>query len=309
MPAKPWTSDIVVTDELVTHLIETQFGELDIDDIKCIGEGWDNKVFLVNNTLIFRFPHRKVAAQVIQRENTILKNIHGYLELDIPNPICLGSPTAQFPFTFHGYSMVKGKSACSESLRHEDRVASITPLATFLKRLHSISEEQANAMGAKPQLFDRTESLRIIRLLSETVEKINAKGIVVINKEVFEGEIAAAMRVQLPSNKVLVHGDLYSRHLMFYAGKLTGVIDWGDTGINSPAVDLAVVFSFYPKSVHECFLNIYGHVDDNTWQYARFLGLHSAFMVLIYAYDTGDHKLMFEAKGAIDRINPALIST
>ena len=77
---------------------------------------------------------------------------------------------------------------------------------------------------------------------------------------VFNDEMKIAAAVHLPKTKVLVHGDLYCRHLMFDDNKLIGIIDWGDVGINSPAVDLGVIFSFYPTDCHQAFFDIYGEV-------------------------------------------------
>jgi len=188
----------------------------------------------------------------------------------------------------------------------DERIRSITKLAKFLKFLHSISENEAVKIGAKPQVFDRTKTDGIVKALNERVDKISARDITYINKSVFHHEMSIAKSINLPPNKVLVHGDLYCRHLMFHEGELTGVIDWGDVGINSPAIDLAVIFSFYPPITHQTFLDVYGKVDEKTWNYARFLGLHSAITFMLYGHDVGDALLVAEAINAIKRINPLL---
>ena len=76
---------------------------------------------------------------------------------------------------------------------------------------------------------------RAINSLSERVEKINTRNIASINLSVFNEEMKTASGISLPKTKVLVHGDLYCRHLMFDQEKLVGIIDWGDVGINNPA--------------------------------------------------------------------------
>ena len=76
MGTELWHPDIIVTDDLVKYCIEEQFIELaPIVSVKCIGEGWDNKVFLVDEKFIFRFVHSKIASQLIARENAVLKNL------------------------------------------------------------------------------------------------------------------------------------------------------------------------------------------------------------------------------------------
>lgn len=306
MGTELWHPDINITDDIAQNIIEEQFNELAPVKVKCIGKGWDNKVFLVNDQFIFRFPHREIAGQLIGRENAVLKNINSIVNLEIPNPTYIGKPRNDYPYSFHGYSIIKGKSGCHANLTLEERISSITLLAKFLKTLHDISEQQAIKIGAKPQVFDRTKTDKVVEALNDRVNKIITRDIALINRSVFQDEMSIAKGINLPPNKVLVHGDLYARHLMFHEGQLTGVIDWGDVGINSPAVDLSVIFSFYPPNVHHTFLSIYGSVDSQTWNYARFLGLYSAITIMLYGHDIGDELLVAEAMNAIKRINPRL---
>lgn len=105
----------------------------------------------------------------------------------------------------------------------------------------------------------------------------------------------------------LVHGDLYCRHLLFNQGKLSGIIDWGDTGINHKAVDLSVMWSFYPPSCHSLFFELYGEVNPITWQYARFLGLYIMLTILLYGHAIDDKLLVAEATRAIRCINEDLL--
>ena len=302
-----WHPDINITDDFAKAIIEKQLDALVPVKIKCIGEGWDNKVFLVNGQLVFRFPHREIAATLIERENTALAHLQDRLTLKIPNPIYVGKPDDNYPYHFHGYQMINGKSGCHANLSASARNTSITKLAEFLKRLHSITEAQARAIGAKDQVFDRTDADRAINSLTERVEKINARNIASINLSVFNEEMKTVSAICLPKTKVLVHGDLYCRHLMFDQEKLVGIIDWGDVGINNPAVDLGVVFSFYPANCHQDFFDIYGDVDSQTCAYARFLGLYSAITVMLYGHDIEDPKLVQEAKASILRINWKLL--
>ena len=143
--------------------------------------------------------------------------------------------------------------------------------------------------------------------VAERVEKINARNIASINLSVFNEEMKTASAISLPKSKVLVHGDLYCRHLMFYRQELVGIIDWGDVGINNPAVDLGVVFSFYPADCHQDFFDIYGDIDSQTCAYARFLGLYSAITIMLYGHDIEDPQLVQEAKESILRINSKLL--
>ena len=97
------------------------------------------------------------------------------------------------------------------------------------------------------------------------------------------------------SQLVLVHGDLYSKHLFFENKKLSGVIDWGDVGLNHPVVDLAALYSIFPKDSHSSFYGIYGSVSDEVKLYAKFLAVHSALACLEFAKSHDDAQLETEA--------------
>lgn len=305
MSQEQWHAEIVITDTLVKECLQMQFPDLLPIHLKCIGEGWDNKVYLINENIIFRFPRRKIAVELIERENTVLQILQHQFNLEIPNPMFHGKPLPLYPYPFHGYKMIKGIAGCYESLTEEQRIASLPPLADFLKKLHHLDAPQA--IKLKPYVFNRTNTPQSVEALQDRLHKIMTRNIVPINKAVFDLEMIAALQIQLPNDKCLIHGDLYSRHLMFQQGHLTGIIDWGDIGINNKSVDLAVIWSFYPQSCHPLFFEHYGAVDAATWLYARFLGIYSSLTVILYADDIGDKPLLYEAINSVKRINPDLV--
>lgn len=308
--SEKWHADITITDALVTNCLTHQFPTLPIQTLRCIGEGWDNKVYLINEEFIFRFPRRNIAIQLIERENAVLTKLQSIQEVAIPNPIYLGNASEYYPYPFHGYRMISGQSGCHAYLTPQQRIASIVPLTAFLKQLHQINATQALALGAKPQVFDRTDVHTATTTLTEVVQKIIARKIAFIDMSIFQNEIDTALQIPLArEEQCLIHGDLYCRHLMFNEGQLRGIIDWGDVGINNKAVDLAVLWSFYPSSCHAYFLTHYGEVDPATWAYARFLGIYGALTILLYAFDTHDTLLAQEAMQSINRINPHLFSS
>lgn len=201
MGNEQWHPDIIITDDFVRHLIEKQFSELAPVKLQCIGEGWDNKVFLVNEDVIFRFPHRAISSSLIERENNVLKHLQSRVNLAIPHPIYIGKPDEAYPYDFHGYPMIGGQSVCDAALTAQARERSITKLAEFLRKLHNINEGEARKMGAENQVFDRTLVDRLISALMERVDKINNRNIAVINREIFEEEIQIAKEITLPEKK------------------------------------------------------------------------------------------------------------
>ena len=304
-----WHADIAITEELVGNCLQEQFPDLmPIKKIQYDSEGWDNKVYLINDKIIFRFPRRKIAVELIEQENKVLTKLPKFHSVHIPLPNYIGQPSARYPYPFHGYELIKGKPAYQAQLSEAERIASLNVMANFLKQLHSIKEQQAIAFGAQKQPFDRTIVTKAVNTLSERVNKIIERKICDINFDLFQQEINTALQLQLPFDDMcLVHGDIDSRHMIFNAGQLVGIIDWGDMGINNKAADLEIIWDFYPSSCHKEFFKIYGEVDSITWQYARFLGLYSAFTHILYGADIGDDLLAAEAVGAVKRINKNLL--
>ncbi len=302
-----WHPEINVTDDFAETIIGKQFSELVPVKIKCIGDGLDNKVLLVNNQFVFKFPHRAAAALIIERERTVLDNLQEFVTLLIPKPIYVGKPCDDYPHHFYGYQIIKGKSVCDVEIDVTSRNASVTKLAEFLKELHSVSGARAHTMGAGKQIFDRADIDKVIISLRKGIGKINAQNIASIDPAVLNEEIKKASSATLSKKKVLVHGDLYCRHLMFDNKNLVGIIDWGQVGVNHPAVDLGIVFSFYDANYHQTFFNIYGTIDSQTYAYARFLGLYSMMMIMFYAHAVNDLQLFQAARESIRRINSKLL--
>lgn len=308
MVVEEWHADIEITEKLVQQSIQEQFPSLSpIEKIERIGEGWDNTAFLINKKIIFRFPRRESAVELIENENKLLKNLPSIVSLEIPHLKYMGQATLSYPYPFHGYEMIKGISACHTHLNMKDRIASLTPLAFFLKQLHSIDATRALAIGAEYQTYDRTDSSKATRNLIERVNKIITRKFCHINEEIFQQEIKIAQGIKLSPQKCLTHGDLDARHLIFDQDQLIGIIDWGDAGIHHKSLDLRVIWNFYPSNCHEKFFEIYGEVDPNTWQYARFLGLYSSLTLILYGHDIGDDLLVKEAVESVERINPSLL--
>jgi len=308
MTKQEWQPDIDVTTKQASVCISQQFKSLNpIKNIKVIGEGWDNKVFLVNNEVIFRFPHREISIQLIERENTILDALQHKISLNIPNPVFHGKPTKLFPYPFHGYKALPGIAGYQANLTQQERIVSIVPLAIFLKELHNIDDITAKNIGASSSVFDRTDLPILIKGSLERIDLLNQTKVVKVNKDCFKQEMLLVKQAAKPTKQTLIHGDLYSRHLFFEDKRLTGIIDWGDSSINSPAVDLAVIYSFYPIEAHAQFFKVYGNVQPHILSYARFIALHSSIAVLIYAHDVNDNLLFKEALCSLRRINPNLV--
>jgi aminoglycoside phosphotransferase (APT) family kinase protein len=96
--------------------------------------------------------------------------------------------------------------------------------------------------------------------------------------------VEASAGTPLPPTAV-VHGDLHVRHVLVDDDfGLAGVIDWGDSALGAPAIDLAIVTAL-PPAARGAFLAAYGVIDGASWRHARLLGV--MFGASLLAADPG----------------------
>lgn len=265
-----WTPEIEVGEELARRLIASQFPEFAGATIRRIGNGWDNAAFLIDDRLIFRFPQRAFAAPLIEREIEFMPAIAERLAIPVPNPIYPGVAQFDYPWRFAGYRLVPGVTACGRQLNPEERRRFAEDLAGFLRVLHDIDVDSFHTA-----------------LPADTIGKLDPLRLKV-DEEPLSGK------------HVVVHGDLYARHLVLdEQNRLSGVIDWGDLHCGHPAVDLSVVHMMVPPRDHGIFLDAYGSVDEKTWRFARYRARHHANMVLNYSSSVGDEALQTSARMAL----------
>jgi len=93
---------------------------------------------------------------------------------------------------------------------------------------------------------------------------------------------------------VWVHGDLHPANVLVEAGRLSGVIDFGDLTGGDPATDLSVIWMVLPPSEHQRFWTSYAasvaHCVDADLR-ARARGWASALAVVFLAH-SADNPLM-----------------
>src|SRR5690349_5046595 len=133
-----WDADVSLDETLAVRLIRSQFPSVSVDSLEQLGVGWDNVAYLVDRRWVFRFPRRKVAADLILHESQALPLIAPHVPLQIPNPAFLGSPSIAYPYPFAGYELIPGRSACAVTWSDEARSRCAAPLGEFLKCLHAI---------------------------------------------------------------------------------------------------------------------------------------------------------------------------
>ncbi|PHD77522.1 phosphotransferase [Bacillus sp. AFS043905] len=289
---KPWLAEYPVSLELAGKLIMLQFPEIELEEIKQFGEGFDNTVIQINGQFVFRFPRRPIAVTLIQVENQLLPSIAGTFPLAIPEPIFFGKPSTLYPYPFTGYKMVKGHLPVEGT--KAKKVESAKRFARFLKVLHSFPVEKAKRLGVQPDGMMRLDIPYRKKSLMENVSNLiklgyfeQAHAVKDFVETLGEGELD----VQHPIS--LVHGDIHIRNVLLDdEGVLAGVIDWGDVHIGNPAIDFSFLYSYFPKEVRSAFFEIYGEIEKETESLARFRAIYMLVTLLVYGLDRHDEELI-----------------
>ena len=284
----PWAAERVVPPDLALALIREQFPELAAERVEPFGSGWDNTAYLVDGALLFRFPRRTIAVELIRTEARVLPHLAPRLPLPIPVPEWVGRPTERFPWPFAGYRRLAGRTADVADLGDDDLRASAPVLGRFLAALHATPPAGLALPG---DYIGRTDLPARRPLLAERLASLANAGVIDDPApwlRLFDGDLPA------PSSRPIVaHGDLYARHLLVDdAHRPAGVIDWGDVHLGDPGVDLAVMYGFLPPAARGELERAYGPIDARTRRMARLRAAFHAATLAWFAHSVSDASLL-----------------
>ena len=99
------------------------------------------------------------------------------------------------------------------------------------------------------------------------------------------------------------HGDLDARNWLVRDGRITGVIDWGATGVGDPACDVMVAWKLHSADARDAFREALA-VDDATWDRARGWVVSQAVAILAYYTPSTNPTLYREAEAWLELALP-----
>ncbi|QFF99934.1 DUF1679 domain-containing protein [Psychrobacillus glaciei] len=286
-----WSADKVVSEQGAAKIIERQFPQLKPVKAVVLGKGFDNLVFLVNNKFVFRFPRREFAAELIQTENKLLPVLSSLLPIPIPYPIYQGVLEGENPWTYGGYKSLPGETP--KRLSEEQRMKSAIPLARFLRVLHNFPLNETKELQVPFDQIGRIDLNKRRPMFKKLLEEAFEKNL--IQKDMYQllqEFLTSVKSLSTDQRQTLVHGDLHIRNMLVdEEGKVSAVIDWGDTHIGHPAIDLSIVYSFLPPEGRKIFFDVYGDVQIEEKKAANFKAIYTTLLLLLYSNEQNDHTL------------------
>lgn len=278
-PVNVWDAEHALDVDQARRLLAGQFPQLALDSVEPLGVGFDNTVYLVDGEWAFRFPRREVAVPLMARELGLLPDLAGRLPLDVPVPELVGRPAGGYPWPFWGARLIPGQELADAGLPDDDRVALGGQVGGFLAALHqpAVARDLGGHLPHDP-MRRATPSTRG-PMARDFLDRLAGRGSWQAGSatdRAVDDLIAAAGPLGPPEGEpVVVHGDLHLRHLLVGPdGLATGVIDWGDSCLADPALDLSLAFSAFTGAGRAALLAAYGRpLDEGRELRARVLAL------------------------------------
>jgi aminoglycoside phosphotransferase (APT) family kinase protein len=280
-------ADVVVSAPLVHGLLAEQHRDLADLPIVKVAEGWDNTLFRLGDELAVRLPRRAAAATLIEHEQQWLPELATRLPLATPVPIRTGVPSGLFPWSWSVVRWLPGSRALDEPV--SDSVETAALLERFFRALHQPAPIDAprNPWRGVP-LDARTAALH------EHLRNIEA----LVDRDVVLAVWERARSAPpWPGPALWLHGDLHPGNLLVSAGRLCGVIDFGDVTSGDPATDLSVLWML-PPSIRREFTTWNG--DDPGALRTRARGWALALGAAYLAHSRGDDAMAALAHRTID---------
>ena len=300
----PWAAEVDISEGLVRRLLDEQFPEFRHCRLTLLGEGWDNSAWLLGDDWVFRFPRRQLGADLIASETAVMPAVAGRLPAPVSSPQRIGQPCDAYQWSFAGYPRIPGRELCEVAPVPARRLLLAEQLGQFLRTLHSVTVAEAQQMGAPPDTLGRLDLERRARQTCEHFTRAADLGL--IDDPAPWTRLLDRLLPQCPPPReaCLVHGDLYSRHVIVDERPsadvvLAGVIDWGDVHVGDPAVDLACAWSLFDISGRQRLLAAYGAVDTGTLALARFRALAHSAICLVYGREGDVPSLEAASKSAL----------
>lgn len=247
---------------LAVRLVNAQFPQWrDLPIKPVVSSGWDNRTFHLGDTMLMRMPSGAAYASQVAKEQKWLPILAPHLPLSIPNPIAMGKPSDEYPWSWSIYHWLEGSSAAHAQITDLTRFAET--LAAFLMALQHCDTEGAPIAG--PENFYRGGDLSIYDADTQNaLTRVQDKHLAKALSAIWEKALASTWQ-QAP---VWIHGDIASGNCLINNGELVAVIDFGQLAIGDPACDLAIYWTMLSGQSRHRFRQCI-NLDADTWDRAR----------------------------------------
>jgi aminoglycoside phosphotransferase (APT) family kinase protein len=254
-----------ITVDLVRRLVAAQFPEYaDFDVTKVEPGGNDNRTFRLGDRLLARLPSATGYVASVEKEHRHLPALAAQLPVPIPAPVGFGTPGEGYPFPWSIYRWLDGVDAITAP--GIDRPQLARDLAAFIRSLQAVDATDGPIAGAHS--FWRGGSLMHYDAETRATTAFDRNA-----ERVWDAALASSW--QHPP--VWFHGDIAPGNILISEGRLSGMIDFGTSGVGDPACDLVIAWTYFDSDERELFAAEVG-LDNDTWARAKGWALWKALI-------------------------------
>lgn len=245
----------------IKNIIEQNFKDLNVDDIKIIGKGYDSVAYLVNNEYIFKIKYSANKKKGYEKEKAVYDFLNAHLNTDIQVPNIEYS-LIDDKLSILGYKKIEGMFLTPEiykNMSSKEQEQLKKDIANFLKAMHNLDCSEISSYT----IDNKQNVLEEYQLLKETIyENLNE-----IEKQYIQEFMQRLNSTKIfDGKKCLCHNDFSCNHLLLdQNNKLVGVIDFGDAGIIDEYCDFIYLLEDSDEELGSDFgkdiLKIYGDID------------------------------------------------
>ena len=267
--------EVDISADLVRRLVADQFPLLrDQPVIEFESTGIVNAIYRLGSELCVRLPRvERWWAPGLQKELKWLPVLAPRLTLQVPEPVGVGKPTAEYPFTWAIFRWIEGQTY--EPGRVDDESQMAADLAGFIAEMRNMELPPIDGetpYGGRPPLAEQDKATR--NWIAQAADLIDGAAVTAVWEDALKGPA-------WDGTYSWIHSDLAPPNLLVRDGRLRAVLDFGATGLGDPATDLNPAWSIFSQDSRDIFRDLVG-ADDDTWRRGRGIAISQAVGLVPY---------------------------
>ena len=244
--------------EIVSKIEEIKrVTNIKVNSYKTITRGGESLIIEINGKWIFRFPRNSISKENTKERLDFLISFAKISPLKIPIPKYIEDG-------FVGYEKIQGshpRPTNIKNLTERDRLKIAKQIGLFLKGLHNFKSKKIN-FDTGYLVMRKDDYITCPKEISKYLNTDEIKNLEVKLKAIANNPL----NFKKPTS--IIHGDFYFNNIIWNPDKkvITGVIDWANLGLGTPAMDFIMLADFNKNKNDKFLKNIlkyYGAKGDD----------------------------------------------